>query len=276
MAKKKPVAEPRPPSLSHEQALPLLKAQRAKGQELLNQRPISSAVETAWETVTRDVLARAFGDASPNVSSVMDVGRFAFGFGGGNETEWEEQRAQDMADRLTIIDSLIEMMQSEIAMRPGSENPVETELSRKAFLVHGHDERAIHETARFLEKLGVEVVILREQPNSGRTIIEKFVDYADVGFAVVLLTADDRGGPILDPPDRYKPRARQNVILELGFFLGRLARKRVCVLYEANVEIPSDYSGVLYLPFDANGAWKFSLAKEMKEAGLDIDMNKAF
>ena len=160
--------------------------------------------------------------------------------------------AKDMADRLTIIDSLIEMMQSEIAMRSGSGNPVETELSRKAFLVHGHDERAIHETARFLEKLAVEVVILREQPNSGRTIIEKFVDYADVGFAVVLLTADDRGGPIQDAPDRYKPRARQNVILELGFFLGRLARKRVCVLYEANVEIPSDYSGVLYVPFDAN------------------------
>jgi predicted nucleotide-binding protein len=276
MAKKKPVAEPRPASLSHEQALPLIRAQRAQGQELLNNRPISSAVETAWETVTRDVLSRAFGEASPNVSSVMNAGRYAFAFGGGNETEWEEQRAKDMADRLTILDGLIEMMQSEIAIQPGSEHGVEPQVSNKVFLVHGHDERAIHETARFLEKLSVEVVILRDQPNSGRTIIEKFVDFANVGFAVVLLTGDDRGGSILDAPELHKPRARQNVILELGFFLGRLSRKRVCVLYQSEVEIPSDYSGVLYVPFDANGGWKIALAKEMKEAGLDIDMNKAF
>ena len=145
----------------------------------------------------------------------------------------------------------------------------------KVFLVHGHDERAIHETARFLEKLDVEVVILREQPNSGRTIIEKFVDYSDVTFAVVLLTGDDRGGVVTASFDAHRLRARQNVILELGFFLGRLGRMRVCALYQEGVEIPSDYSGVIFTAVDAAGAWRLALAKELKAAGLPIDMNKA-
>ena len=118
--------------------------------------------------------------------------------------------------------------------------------------------------------------ILREQPNRGRTIIEKFEDYADVGFAVVLLTPDDRGGTISGKPEKYMPRARQNVIFELGYFIGRLTRNRVCALYAAGVEIPSDYNGVLFIELDDKGAWKLEVAKEMKAAGLDIDMNLAF
>jgi predicted nucleotide-binding protein len=72
-----------------------------------------------------------------------------------------------------------------------------------------------------------------------------------------------------------KLRARQNVILELGFFLGKLGRKRVCALYQHNVEIPSDYAGVLFVPIDSGGAWRLPLARELKAAGLDIDMNRA-
>lgn len=75
--------------------------------------------------------------------------------------------------------------------------------------------------------------------------------------------------------DKQKKRARQNVILELGFFLGKLGRKRVCALYEEGVEIPSDYDGVIFVPLDKNGAWHLSLAKELKAAGLSIDLNKA-
>jgi predicted nucleotide-binding protein len=145
----------------------------------------------------------------------------------------------------------------------------------RIFLVHGHDEAVIQTVARFLERLDQEVIILREQPNSGRTIIEKFEDYADVGFAVVILTGDDRGGTKDAKADDQKPRARQNVILELGYFLGRLGRDRVCVLYQEGVEIPSDYSGVLYTPLDKAGAWRLDLAKELKAAGLSVDMNKA-
>ena len=148
-------------------------------------------------------------------------------------------------------------------------------MKSKIFVVHGHNELAIHETARFLEKIDLEVIILREQPNSGRTIIEKFVDFSDVGFSVVLLTGDDRGGAQESPYDKQKKRSRQNVILELGFFLGKLGRKRVCALYEEGIEIPSDYDGVIFVPLDKNGAWHLPLARELKAAGLSIDLNKA-
>jgi predicted nucleotide-binding protein len=129
--------------------------------------------------------------------------------------------------------------------------------------------------ARFLEKLDQDVIILREQPNEGRTVIEKFEDYADVGFAVVLLTPDNKGGLADQPTEKQKPRARQNVVFELGYFIGRLGRSRVCALYREGVEIPSDYSGVAYIPMDDKGGWRLDLAKEMKAAKLHIDMNKA-
>ena len=141
--------------------------------------------------------------------------------------------------------------------------------------MHGHDEGALHEVARFLEKIDQDVVVLREQANQGRTIVEKFEDLGDVAFAVVLLTPDDRGGPADGPLDEQEFRARQNVIMELGYFLGRLGRQRVCALFREGVEIPSDYSGVLYVGLTADGGWRMELAKELKAAGLAVDMNKA-
>jgi len=109
-----------------------------------------------------------------------------------------------------------------------------------------------------------------------RTIIEKFEAYADVGFAVVLMTGDDRGGAKAVSPDQYQPRARQNVLLEMGFFLGRLGRGHVCVLYEPGVEMPSDYAGVLYKykPFDPAGNWRWELAREIDVSGIPVDLNR--
>jgi predicted nucleotide-binding protein len=147
--------------------------------------------------------------------------------------------------------------------------------TRDLFVVHGRNEACRETVARFLEKLKLHPIILHEQPNKGRTIIEKFVDYSDVSFAVVLLTADDRGGLSDTPFEKQEPRARQNVILELGFFLGRLGRDRVCALYEDGIEIPSDYDGVIFIPFDKAGAWRMLLAREIKEARLPIDLNDA-
>jgi len=144
----------------------------------------------------------------------------------------------------------------------------------KVFLVHGHDDSARETTARFLEKLRLEPIILHEQPNAGRTIIEKVERYAEVAFAVVLLTPDDVGG-LGSAPQVLKPRARQNVILELGYFLGKLGRSHVAALLKGEVERPSDYDGVLYVPMDAAGAWKLQLARELKNAGLNIDLNDA-
>ena len=147
-----------------------------------------------------------------------------------------------------------------------------TVASDKVFVVHGRDETAREKVARFLEKIRLRPVILHEQANQGRTIIEKFVDYSDVAFAVVLLTPDDVGGLAADGTPQ-KPRARQNVLFELGYFLGQLGKARVCALHQGEIEIPSDYSGVLLVPMDAVGGWKLQLAKEMKAAGLPVDMN---
>ena len=140
----------------------------------------------------------------------------------------------------------------------------------RVFVIHGHDIGARESVARFLRELALQPVILHEQPNKGRTIIEKFEDYADVRFAVVLLTPDDVGARSEEPTE-LGHRARQNVIFELGFFLGKLGRKRVCALKTRGVETPSDYDGVVYVDFDVPGAWKLSLVRELKAAGLCID-----
>jgi predicted nucleotide-binding protein len=144
----------------------------------------------------------------------------------------------------------------------------------KVFLVHGHDESAREGTARYLEKLHLEPIILHEQPNAGQTIIEKVEKYGGVAFAVVLLTPDDIGAT-RDKAGDLKPRARQNVILELGYFLARLGRKHVAALVKGDVEKPSDYDGVVYIQLDDAGAWKLELARELKTAGLDVDLNDA-
>jgi predicted nucleotide-binding protein len=127
--------------------------------------------------------------------------------------------------------------------------------------------------ARFVSTLGLDPIILHEQPNQGRTLIEKFEAHAEVSFAVVILTGDDSCGPAHSESPR--PRARQNVVFELGYFVGRLGRKRVCTLYEEGVEVPSDFSGIVYVPLDAAGAWRPLLARELKAAGFQVDMNRA-
>jgi predicted nucleotide-binding protein len=147
--------------------------------------------------------------------------------------------------------------------------PPESPADVKIFIVHGRDEGLKSQVARFLEKMGLKPIILHEQPNKGRTIIEKFLDHSDVHFAVVLLTGDDIGGLKNCPPDDLSPRARQNVILELGFFLGKLGRGKVCAIYEPGVEIPSDYHGVLFI--STREDWVFALVKEIKAAGLPLN-----
>ncbi len=146
--------------------------------------------------------------------------------------------------------------------------------SRRVFLVHGHDEAARESVARLLEKLDLEVVILHEKANSGGTLIEKFEKNADVAFAVVLLTPDDFDRAQGEPAEVEEHRARQNVILELGYFIGRLGRNRVCPLYKEGVVLPGDFAGVTYVPLDDSGGWQLKLARELREAGLDVDLNR--
>lgn len=146
-------------------------------------------------------------------------------------------------------------------------------LSKKeVFIVHGHDNEAKIKAARFVEKLNLKPIILHEQASSGKTIIEKIESYSDVGFGIVLYTPCDVGAVKKENLD-LKDRARQNVIFEHGFLIGKIGRENVCALVKSEIETPNDISGVVYIEMDKGDAWQFQLAKEMKNSGYEIDMN---
>lgn len=146
--------------------------------------------------------------------------------------------------------------------------------NNKVFIVHGHDESIKFEVARTLEKAGFEVIILHEQANNGRTILEKIEDYSDVIYAVVLYTPCDMGRAKDADISEEQFRARQNVVFEHGYLIGKLGRQRVSAIVKGNIEIPGDIEGVVYIKYDDANGWKQTLAKDMKEAGIAFDLNK--
>lgn len=265
------------PEISPQDGIRLLNQQIHRADELLKSRPIEADAVSSWDLLTKNFLSKAFGSFSPNISAVVDIGRYGgFPMNAGSDW-WENHYAKSLQSKASRLRGLVELLETEMMLAgnvPVSDVPV-TQISRRVFLVHGHHNGLLHEVARYLEKLKLEPVVLREQPSSGRTIIEKFVDYSDVGYAVVLLTPDDRGGLVKESYEKQRPRARQNVVLELGYFLGKLSRNRVTALHTGDVEIPSDYSGVAFVALDDGGAWRLELARELKASGLDIDMNLA-
>jgi len=151
---------------------------------------------------------------------------------------------------------------------------MEISESRKVFIVHGNDEEKKEAVAEFLTKMELEPVILHEQPNHAETLIEKFEQDSDVVFAIIILTGDDYGYP-KGKPEESKPRPRQNVVFELGFLLGRLQGQCVCALYEEGLELPLDYQGAIFIPYDAGGIWKLLIGWAMKTANVEIDLNRA-
>ena len=142
----------------------------------------------------------------------------------------------------------------------------------KVFIVHGHDAEAKLEVARFIEKIGLEPIILHEQASNSQTIIEKIESYSNVGFGIVIYTPCDVGAKKSESSN-LKNRARQNVVFEHGFLIGKLGRSNVCSLVKGEVEVPNDISGVVYTSMDASN-WQIELAKEMRESGYKIDMNR--
>jgi len=270
------------PTVTPSQGIDLIRRLIEKAQALREKPRIDSADTQAWLNLARDYLSRVFGENSPNINSVLHTQ--------GDTGIWVNMSDQDllnesrsaMKNRITLLESCIEQLQTDIELAASSaeSQPVATAPStalptnKRVFVVHGHNHGVKEAVARFLDRLGLDPVILHEQPNAGRTIIEKFSDHADVQFAVVLLTGDDegraRGGSDM------ALRARQNVVLELGYFLGKLGRARVCALYERGVEIPSDYQGVLFVEHDNSDRWRFELVRELRGAGFDVDANRIF
>jgi len=156
---------------------------------------------------------------------------------------------------------------------------IEKALSKNIFIVHGRDDKPKLELARMLEKLGFNAIILSEQPNKGRTIIEKLEQETfDIGYAFVILTPDDSALPdelpiIPSTRPEMKRRARQNVILELGYFVGKIGRNRVCCLYKGDVELPSDIHGVLFKKFNASVEECYKgILEELSAAGYEIKL----
>jgi predicted nucleotide-binding protein len=234
-----------------------------------------------------DTLVSIFGADSLDydryqVHSLANMGPMTFGGGPTPPQQIIENYKGGIREAITKTQTALDMVDERIAENnhtegtdntPGPVPAAAIRLSRRVFVVHGHDGEAKVQVARFLEKLTLEPVILHEQPNKGRTIIEKFEDYSDVGFAVVLMTPDDIGGT-KSQEDAFQARARQNVVFELGYFAGKLGRSRVCALLsDSNIEKPSDIAGVVYLEMDGGGAWQLDLFKEIRAAGIEVDAN---
>ncbi|MDE2861130.1 MAG: nucleotide-binding protein [Chloroflexota bacterium] len=243
---------------------------------------VSSPKFAQWGRDTKVAIAYIFGDSSPQARE-FDLIRFvpvattAFSY-----LSLEEQYRNGFNEGLGLASGTLSSMINEVrkywtddtqAQRPSevSKTPQPAD-SRRVFVIHGTDHGSRDTVARFLKDLELEPVILEEQPDRGLTVIEKFEETASGGFVVALLTPDDIGGL---SESELKPRARQNVILELGYFVARFGREKVRALVKGNVELPSDFAGVIYIPLDEHGGWRMKLIREMNNAGLAVDANRA-
>lgn len=232
-----------------------------------------------WNNEVEALLRHALGDDSKQVFDFTNIHYSPLILGSGmGEDVFEEAFLSGLEFAISLLSSIrLEVSEyfpeetncAEI-MGEGMSRQVD---NRKVFVVHGHNEALRIKVANVLSKLGLEPIVLRDEPNKGRTIIEKFEENADVGFAVILLTADDKGYD-KTKPEEIADRARQNVILELGYFIGRYGRDRLMAICEPSVERPGDISGVVYTDATNEAYWVFELVKELKAAGYNVDANK--
>jgi predicted nucleotide-binding protein len=250
------------------------------GQQLLDRQvPTMEAVNElrrdfyTWDEFNQQLLESRFSTA--RVAGEYAIVAYISGGGRGTPQQELERVHSDITRQRRKLESVrqrLPLYTSEVQEDEVESSPAGSPQGKKVFVVHGHDGDVKYQVVEFLEKItGERPIVLHEQPDSGRTIIEKFEDHAsDAGFAVVLLTADDLGRA--KEETTLSPRARQNVVLELGFFIGRLGRSRVVALHEAGVELPSDLSGVLYKPLAGN--WHTALAGELRVAGIEVDLGR--
>jgi len=231
------------------------------------------AVEKRAEMLFRKI----FGNSTPYLKSLKDI-RYSPGIWSTSTppTVFENSFNSGKKQLLNLLNVIAEDLQIDSMINePQKQNGTNSFLSSNVFIVHGHNEEMKLAAARTIGKLRLNPIILHEQPNKGKTIIEKFAENSDVAFAIVLLSADDIAYNKNEKVETAKFRARQNVIFELGYFIGKLGRDKVFVLHEIenDFEIPSDYSGVLFVPFDKTGKWQFDLVKELKAIGISVDAN---
>lgn len=187
------------------------------------------------------------------------------------------KKNRDKSPDVNLLQSRIKKLEHTLkvllpTLSPSDAAQTKPDRSQYVFLVYGHNEVVRETVARFIEQIGAIPIFLQEKPDKGHTIIEKLQEFSEVGYAVVLLTGDDIGRSVKDPTVRY-PRARQNVIFELGYLLAKLGRDRIRILMEEGVEILSDLYGLIYIPLDSRGTWKLVMAKELRSAGVKINLD---
>jgi len=258
----------------------------ASGEELFI-RPIQTQADFAknkedyysWSDYNSEYLKQAFNKENNEYKkSYDDVGSFFFGSLGGQKSPAQElkefkDKINNKVSNLKKLRAKTDLLKTSLATSiVYNKGTIELDKSQ-VFIVHGHDDVAKTKTARFVEKLGFEAIILHEQASSSKTIIEKIEEYSNVGFGIILYTPCDIGGKQIVNPD-LKSRARQNVVFEHGFLIGKIGRSNVCALVKGDIETPNDISGVVYVPMDEADAWRYTIARELKRAGYDIDMNK--
>ncbi|MCE1192399.1 MAG: nucleotide-binding protein [Acidovorax sp.] len=222
-----------------------------------------------------------FLDASlPGTSSRLAANlRKSVFYRGRSESDLDVFMREDGEPCAAFIDSLIldiqngEFEEQFVPIKADERAKAKSEKkAKRIFVVHGHDDLLKTKTARFIEKLGYDAVILHEQASRGMTIIEKIEAHTDVDFAIVLYSPDDQGNTTsAAAKGELLPRARQNVIFEHGYLMAKLSRAHVVPLVSGKIELPSDISGVVYVD-DTN--WQFEIAKEMRAAGYEVDFNR--
>ena len=255
-----------------------LKELSAQG-ETINASWSSGGKYTEWSQSVHAAIKRMFGDDSGHIRSLNSISYSPLMCSASTPNHvFDDCFMGGVKQALAVIRSVIQEFEDYELESADSETDKDSaepaELGNRIFLVHGHDNEMKETVARFLEKISFEPVILHEQANAGATIIEKFERNTDVQYAIVLFSPDDVGNVKTKAKD-LNDRARQNVVLELGYFLGKLGRSHVCPLVRGKMELPSDIHGVVYVPFDGE-SWKLHIIKELKHLGFAVDANAAF
>lgn len=236
--------------------------------ELVSQRATySMPMFSAWHTKTERFLNNKFGSESVEMKNFQ---KRPFRPRTIILEESHDYSIECLRDLETTILELKEYLLEE-EENSGSIQKLEKSISDKVFIVHGHDGELKEAIARLVESQDISAIILSEQANQGKTIIEKFEEHSDVGAAIALFTNDDIGRA--KDSENDMPRARQNVVFEAGYFMGRLGRNRVVIVAEKGIELPSDLQGVVYTDKDN---WKLEVCRELKAMNFSIDFNKLF
>lgn len=233
----------------------------------------------AWHDYNLELLKASFNDPYNEYQGrYSGIGEWSGGIVFRRTPEEALQRFIDVfkqkIENLKMLRDKVDLLRTNVpsALVPQPPQGAPVLDTTQVFIVHGHDEAVKQEVARFVERLDLNPIILHEQASSGRTIIEKIEAYSNVGFAIVLYTPCDVGA-LKGEEDVLRDRARQNVVFEHGYLIGKIGRKNVCALVKGDVETPGDIDGVVYVSMHTD--WKLKLAKELKSSGYDIDMNKA-